>query len=330
MMKVALAERYGPPEVAVVGTRPLPQPGPGELRVRVLAASVGSSDGAGRAGSPWFARLAYGLRRPRQPVFGSDFAGIVDAVGPGTTRFAVGDRVFGATGATAGAHAEFVVVRETGAVVRLPEGVPMADAAALCDGAMTALPFLRDGGHVGQGTRVLITGAAGSVGGAAVQLARHLGADVTGTCSTAHVEDVRALGAQRVIDRTQVDAMRTGDRYDVIFDAAGKSTFRHARGALVDGGVYLTTVPSWAIVVQQLTSRLGRKRAAIMFTGLRSDEAKRPDLEELAALALDGAIRPAVDRVLPIDRIAEAYEVVDTGHKRGSVIVTPSETGGES
>ena len=199
--------------------------------MRVLAASVGSSDSAGRAGSPWFARLAFGLRRPRSRCFGSDFAGVVDAVGPGTTRFAVGDRVFGATGAAAGAHAEFVVVRETGAVVRCPRACSMTDAAALCDGALTALPFLRDGGARRPGTRVLVNGAAGSVGGAAVQLARHLGADVTGTCSPAHVEDVRVARRHRVIDRTRVDAMRTGEQYDVIFDAAGKSTFRHARGA---------------------------------------------------------------------------------------------------
>jgi NADPH:quinone reductase-like Zn-dependent oxidoreductase len=329
-VKVALAERYGPPEVAVIGSRPLPEPGPGELRVRVLAASVGSSDSAGRSGSPWFARLAFGLRRPRQPVFGSDFAGVVDAVGPDASGFAVGDHVFGATGAAGGAHAEFVVVKASGSLARLPDGVAMTDAAALCDGAMTALPFLRDGGRVGSGTRVLVNGAAGSVGGAAVQLARHLGADVTGTCSPAHVEHVRSLGAHRVVDRTQVDAMRTGELFDVIFDAAGKSSFRHARGALADGGVYLTTVPSWAILVQQLTSRLGRKRAAIMFTGLRRDEAKRPDLDELAALAAAGVLRPAIDRVLPIERIADAYEVVDTGHKRGSVIVTPSDPTGEA
>ncbi len=232
--------------------------------------------------------------------------------------------MYGATGAAGGAHAEFVVVSQTGAVVRLPEGVSWADAAALCDGAMTALPFLRDGGHVGPGMRVLVNGAAGSVGGAAVQLARHLGAEVTGTCSTEHVEHVRALGAHHVVDRMQVDAMRTGERYDVVFDAAGKSSYRRARAALVDGGVYLTTVPSVAIMLQQLTSRLGRTRAAILFTGLRRDDAKRPDLEELAALAAAGTFRPAIDRVLPLDGIDEAYRIVDTGHKRGSVIVTPS------
>ncbi|MFE5673000.1 NAD(P)-dependent alcohol dehydrogenase [Agromyces sp. NPDC056523] len=328
-MRVALAERYGPPEVAAVGTRPRPEPGRGELRIRVLAASVGASDGAWRSGRPWFARLAFGLRRPRHPVMGSDLAGLVDAVGPGTTRFAVGDRVFGATGASGGAHAEFVVVGENGAIERLPEGVSWSDAAALCDGAMTALPFLRDGGHVRPGMRVLVNGAAGSVGGAAVQLARHLGAEVTGVCSTANVDHVRALGAQHVVDRTQVDAMRTGERYDVVFDAAGKSTYRRARRALVEGGVYLTTVPSWAIMVQQLTSRLGRTRAVIMFTGLRPDEVKRPDLDELAALATTGVVRPAIDRVLPIERIADAYRIVDTGHKRGSVIVTPSTEPGE-
>ena len=323
-MRVAHAERYGPPEVAAVGTRPEPVPGPGEVRVRVLAASVGSADGSWRSGRPWFARLAFGLRRPRQAVMGSDFAGLVDAVGSGTTRFAVGDRVFGATGAAGGAHAEFVVVREGGAIARLPEGVPWADAAALCDGTMTALPFLRYGGHVVPGMRVLVNGAAGSVGGAAVQLARHRGAEVTGVCSAANVEHVRALGAQHVVDRSQVDAMSAGERYDVVFDAAGKSSYRRARRALVDGGVYLTTVPSFAIMLQQPTSRFGRTRAVIMFTGLRSDDAKRPDLDELARLAAAGLIRPAIDRVLPLDRIAEAYEIVDTGHKRGSVVVTPS------
>jgi NADPH:quinone reductase-like Zn-dependent oxidoreductase len=323
-MRVAAYERYGPPEVAAVAERPDPVPGAGEVRVRVHAASVGAADGAGRSGTPWFARLAFGLRAPRQQVLGSDFAGIVDAVGPGVTRLAAGDRVFGATGAAAGAHAELVVVAESGAIAPLPDEVPMADAAALCDGGLTALPFLRDGAGIRPGMRVLVNGASGSVGAAAVQLAKHFGAEVTATCGPAHVELVRGLGADRVIDRTREDFATGHDEFDVVFDAVGKSTFRRSRRVLAHGGTYLTTVPSFAILLQQLTSRFGSRRAVIMFTGLRKDADKAPDLEVLAALAAAGGIRPPIERVLPLEGIAEGYRLVDSGHKAGSVIVTPA------
>lgn len=322
-MRIAAYHRYGPPDVVGVEEREKPLPGAGEVRVRVHAASVGSSDAAGRAGSPWFARLAFGLRRPRNPVLGSDFAGVVDAVGPGVTRFAVGDRVFGATGADGGAHAEAIIVGERGAIVPLPDDVAVDAAVAICDGGMTALPFLRDGGRLRPGMRVLVIGASGAVGSAAVQLAAQLGAEVTGVCGPAHVELVASLGAHRVIDYTRGDPLQPGARYDVVFDAVGASSFRRARRVLADRGRYLTTVPSWAIMFQQLTSRLGRRRAVIIFTGLRSADAKRPDLEELAALAASGRFAPLVERVLPLDAIVEAHAIVDTGHKAGTVAVTP-------
>ncbi|MRX45542.1 NAD(P)-dependent alcohol dehydrogenase [Agromyces kandeliae] len=325
-MRIAAYHRYGAPEVVGVEERERPEPGPGQIRVRVHAASVGAADAAGRSGSPWFARLAFGLRRPRNPVLGSDFAGVVDAVGAGVTRFAVGDRVFGATGADGGAHAEAVVVQEDGAVVPLPDGVSVDAAVAICDGAMTALPFLRDGGHVRRGSRVLVNGASGAVGAAAVQLAVHLGAEVTAVCGPAHAELATGLGAARVIDYVREDAMRRdapGAPFDVVFDAVGKSTFRRARAVLASDGRYLTTVPSWAIMAQQVTSRLGRRRAVVMFTGLRSAEAKRPDLEQLAALTAAGAFTPVIERVLPLDAVADAHRLVDTGHKAGTVVVTP-------
>jgi NADPH:quinone reductase-like Zn-dependent oxidoreductase len=322
-MRIAAYHRYGPPDVVGVEEREEPQPGAGEVRVRVHAASVGSSDAAGRAGSPWFARLAFGLRRPRNAVLGSDFAGVVDAVGPGVTRFAVGDRVFGATGADGGAHAEAIVVGERGAIVPLPDDVAVDAAVAICDGAMTALPFLRDGGRLRPGMRVLVIGASGAVGSAAVQRAAQRGAEVTGVCGPAHVELVASLGAHRVIDYTQGDPLQPGATYDVVFDAVGASSFRRARRVLADRGRYLTTVPSWAIMFQQLTSRLGRRRAVILFTGLRSADAKRPDLEELAALAASGRFTPLIERVLPLDDVAEAHRIVDTGHKAGTVAITP-------
>ena len=324
-MRIAAYHRYGSPDVVGIEEREQPEPGPGEVRVRVHAASVGASDAAGRAGSPWFARLAFGLRRPRNAVLGSDFAGVVDAVGADVTRFAVGDRVFGATGADGGAHAEAVVVSEQGAIVALPDGVTASQAVAICDGAMTALPFLRDGGRLRPGMRVLVNGASGAVGSAAVQLAARLGAEVTGVCGPGHADLVSRLGAQRVIDYTREDPMRPADgtTYDLVFDAVGASSFRRARRVLADGGRYLTTVPSWAIMLQQLTSRLGRRRAVIMFTGLRSAEAKRPDLEELAALTASGRFAPLVDRIFPLDAVAEAHAVVDTGHKAGTVVIAP-------
>jgi NADPH:quinone reductase-like Zn-dependent oxidoreductase len=321
-MRVAVYERYGPPEVVTIAERPEPATNAGELRVRVHAAAVGSSDSAGRSGTPWFARLAFGLRAPKRSVLGSEFAGVVDAVGPGVTRFAVGDRVYGATGIDAGAHAERVVVSESGAIVRLPDEVGMADAAAVCDGALTALPFLRDGARVGPGARVLVNGASGSVGAAGVQLAKHLGAEVTATCGPAHVEMVRALGADRVIDYMREDFTVARRAYDVIFDAIGKSTFRRCRPALAPGGSYLTTVPSFAILFQQLTSRIGGKRAVIMFTGLRKDAEKTPDLEYLATLTASGGLRPPIEQVVPFEQIATAHRIVDSGHKGGSVIVT--------
>jgi NADPH:quinone reductase-like Zn-dependent oxidoreductase len=320
-MRVAAYERYGPPEVVGITERPVPEPSAGEVRVRVHAASIGAADSAGRSGTPWFARLAFGMRAPKRPVLGSDFAGVVDAVGPGVTRFAVGDRVFGATGVDAGAHAELLIVAESGAIVNLPAAVDMTDAAAICDGGLTALPFLRDGGHVRPGARVLVNGASGSVGAAAVQLAKHLGAEVTAVCGPAHVELVRSLGADRVIDYTREDFTAARDAYDVIFDAVGKSTFRRCRHSLVAGGTYLTTVPSFAIMLQQLTSKAGSRQAVIMFTGLRKDADKVPDLEELGALAASGAFRPPIEREVPLDDIAAGHRIVDSGHKAGSVVV---------
>ncbi|MCD2442841.1 NAD(P)-dependent alcohol dehydrogenase [Agromyces sp. SYSU K20354] len=292
-MRIAAYERYGPPEVVAITDRPDPIPREGQVRVLVHAAVVGSSDSAARSGTPWFARLAFGLRAPKRHVLGSEIAGVVDAIGAGVTRFAVGDRVFGATGIDLGGHAEQVIVAESGAVVRLPASVSMADAVAISDGALTALPFLRDGAHVRAGDRVLVNGASGSVGAAAVQLAKHLGAEVIAVCGPAHTELVRSLGADRVIDRTREDFTRARGRYDVIFDAAGKSTFRRCRRALAPRGTYLTTVPSFAIMVQLLTSRIGGKRAVIMFTGLRKDADKVPDLEYLAGARRGGHVPSA-------------------------------------
>lgn len=319
-MRVALFERYGAPDVVRLAELPTPVPGPGEILVRVEATSVGAADHAARSGEPRVVRLFSGLRRPRIPVLGSEYAGAVAALGEGVTAFAVGDRVYGASGASMGCHAEYVVVRADSAVAALPAGVTAEHAAALGDGAMTALPFLRDHGRVRAGQRVLVNGASGAVGAAGVQLARHLGAHVTAVTSTKNVEFVRGLGADEVIDYTADDFTGSSQRWDVVFDAIGTAGFRRARRVLAPGGVYLSTQPD-ASVFYALVSR----RAKVAFTGLRKDAAKRPDLAELAGLAAAGILVPVIDSTHPLADAAAAHARVATGHKRGSVVLRPQD-----
>lgn len=320
-MKAAVRSRYGGPEVLTVADLPVPVPGPGELRIRVGAATVGVVDGLAREGSPLYARVAFGLRRPRQPVLGSDFAGQVDAVGAGVTGFAVGDDVFGTTAPKFGAHAEFICLPADAAVAPMPDGLSYAEAAALADA--TALCFLRGKTRLAAGQSVLINGASGAVGTAAVQLARHDGARVTGVCGGPRAELVRKLGAEAVVDYTRDDFSRAGPAYDVIFDVAGTSSFGRCRAALAPGGVYLTTAPSPAIAVQMpWTARFGGKRAIVAFTGLRPAADKRRDLLVIAGLARESALTAVIDSSYPLDRIADAHRRVAAGHKQGNVVVT--------
>lgn len=322
-MRTAVYERYGGPDVVRIVEADEPGIGDADLLVRVDATVVGVSDSVGRAGAPRFARLFFGLTRPKHPVLGSDFAGVVERVGGSVTRFAAGDRVFGTIAPISGAHAEYVKVPADGAIVHVPEQVDQAEAVALIDGFLTALPFLRDAAQVRPGQTVLVNGASGTVGAAAVQLAKHFGATVDGVCSASNESLVRSIGADRVIDYTREDFTQVRNAYDVVFDAVGKRSFGQSRRALTSTGVYLTTVPSLAILLQTPFTRWfsrGR-RAGILFTGLRDAQAKAADLALLVELVEAGALTPVIDRVVPFDDIVEAHRRVDTGHKAGSVVV---------
>jgi len=320
-MKAAVCRRYGSPDAVTVEEVPTLSPRDDEILVRVRAATVGVVDGLARRGSPFYARAHFGPLRPRFPVLGSDFAGAVEAVGPSVTGFGVGDSVFGTVAPRFRAHAEYVCLPSSGAVAPMPAGVTFAEAAALADA--TALCFLRDKAGLREGQTVLINGASGAVGAAAVQLARHYGAVVTGVCSGPHTGLVRKLGAEAVIDYTRTDFTRAGQRYDVIFDVAGKSSFLRCRGALRAGGVYLTTAPSPAIMVQMpWTARFGRTRAVVAFTGLRSAALKRADLLVLRDLVEKSELSAVIGARFPLERIAEAHARVDAGHKKGNIVVT--------
>jgi NADPH:quinone reductase-like Zn-dependent oxidoreductase len=320
-MKAAVYRRYGSPDVVSVDEVPAPVPRDDEVLVRIHAATLGVVDSLARRGAPFYARSHFGLRRPRFTVLGSDFAGQIEAAGPAVTRLAVGDQVFGAMAPRFGAHAEYACLSEQAALAHKPANVTYAEAAALAD--TTALCFLQDKANLQPGQTLLVNGASGAVGTATVQLARHVGATVTGVCSGANTGLVRKLGADTVIDHTEADFTQARQTYDVIFDVAGTSSFARCRAALSPAGTYLTTAPSLAILLQMpWTSRFGTRKAMVAFTGLRAPSEKRRDLQYISELTEASALVPVIDACYPLPRIADAYRHVDAGHKQGNVVIT--------
>lgn len=300
-----------------------PAPGANEVLVKINVASVTAADTMMRKGAPFYARLFLGLKRPRRPIPGTGFAGVIEALGKEVKQFKIGDRVFGETGVNLGAYAEYVCVPATGVLDNMPENMTDEEAAPICDGPLTALSFLKDVGKIQGGQKVLVNGAAGSLGSAAVQIARYLGAEVTGVCSTSNLEFVRSLGADKVIDYTETDFTQAEDAYDIIFDTVGKSSFSRCKGVLRENGVYLSPVLKLPLLFQMIwTSRFERKKARFSATGLRPGEELRGLLKELESLYAKGRLRTVIDRCYPLERTAEAHRYVDTGHKRGNVVLT--------
>lgn len=321
-VRAVVQHRYGPPDVLVPDRVPYPAVRPGQVLVRVRAVAVSRAEAHMRAADPPVARVASGLVRPRNAVPGGELGGEVLEVGDGVTHVAPGDRVV-AVSLRGGGYAEVAAVAAD-AVVPVPDGVPVEDAVAVVEGGLTALPFLRDHGRVGSGTRLLVNGASGAVGVLAVQLGVDLGAVVTGVCGPAHLELVRSLGAHRVLDRTHEDLTDAVEAYDVVLDAVGTSSYPRVRPALAPGGRYLTTVPSAGILADMLRTRLrpGR-RATLATTGLRPTRAKVADMAHLLALAAEGRVRAVVDRRFPLEEAAAAHRLVDTGRKSGAVLLVP-------
>ena len=316
-MKAAVCERYGPPEVVQIREVPTPAPADREVLVKALAATVNSGDARLRAlrvprGMSLPVRLQMGVTRPRQPVFGFDVAGRVEAVDEAVTRFQPGDKVLASRGFDFGCHAEFVTVDEVGAIAEIPESLSYQDAASLGFGGVTALDFFRRGRLV-SGETVLINGASGAVGAMAVQLAKHTGAEVTAVSSGANADLVRSLGADHVIDYTAEDFTRNGQRYDVIMDNHGNAPYSRVKGSLEPGGRFL-------MVIGDLWQMLAATRRKAVVGGTASPNAA--DYRTLMSLAERGELRPVIDSVLPFAEIVEAHRRVDSGHKVGSVVLT--------
>ena len=315
-MKAVVYTQFGPPEVLRLAQVEKPTPRENEVLIRIHATSVVKEDPDLRA-SPGF----NGLLKPRNPILGQELSGVVEAVGSRVTRFRPGEAVFGID--MFGAYAEYKCMPETAALALKPAHLSHAQAASIPNGALTALPFLRDKAHILPGQSILIYGASGSVGAAAVQLAQYYRAQVTGVCSTANLGWVKALGADRVLDYTQEDFTENRETYEIIFDTVGKLSFSGCKNSLAEHGAFMTTgvMPGNMFHVVR-TFITGGKRALFAATGLRRAAEKAADLVFLTQLIEAGKYRPVIDRVYPIEQIAEAHRYVEQGHKKGNVVIT--------
>jgi NADPH:quinone reductase-like Zn-dependent oxidoreductase len=316
-MRAVVHDRYGPPDVLRLEDVERPVPKDDEVLVKVHATSVTRTDCSWRSAKPFFVRFFIGLRRPKRTILGIELAGDVEAVGAAVNEFAVGDRVFGVVGF--GANAEFVGVQESAALAHKPAGMSFEQAAAVCDGASIALAAMRKA-KLAQGRTILMYGASGSIGTAAVQLARCHEAEVTAVCSSKDVELVRSLGADEVVDYTEQDFTTNGQSYDVVFDAVGMHSFRRCRGSLKPGGIYLETDLGylWHVPIPALLTRwIGDKRVLLPVPKYTKEEVRF-----LKGLIKEGKYRAVIDRLYPLEQVVDATRYVETGQKTGNVVLT--------
>jgi NADPH:quinone reductase-like Zn-dependent oxidoreductase len=317
-VRAVVHDRYGPPDVLRLEEVERPVPGADEVLVRIHATTVNRTDCHIRKADPFFWRFFAGLRRPKQRILGSELAGEVEAAGAAVSEFAVGDGVFGISGRF-GAHAELICLRESAQIAHKPTGTSFEEAAAICDGALNALGCLRRA-KLREGQKILVYGASGAIGTAAVQLARYFGADVTAVCTTKNLELVSSLGADRVVDYTQEDFTKSGELYDVIFDAVGKHSFRRCRRSLRQGGTYLATDLGflWHVPLLALLSRrIGSKRVRLPIPNYT-----KQDVLFVKELVEAGMYRAVIDRTYPLEQVVEATSYVETEQKTGNVVLT--------
>jgi NADPH:quinone reductase-like Zn-dependent oxidoreductase len=320
-MKAAVRSRYGPPEVVRVGEVEKPAVKDNELLVKVQATTVNRTDCGVRAAKPFFYRLFVGLRRPRLTVLGNEFTGDVEAVGSGVTSFAPGDKVFGFSPDRFGAHAEYLAVPEHSSVATMPANLSYEEAAPGTEGAHYALAGIRRA-RVQPGQDVLVYGATGAIGSAAVQLLVSIGAKVTAVCAAPHKDLVMGLGAVRVVDYTTEDFTRDTQTYDLVLDAVGKSSFARCRRLLKPRGIFVSTdlgPLSQNPIMALVTPLFGGRKVIFPIPTQRDPGAVMRYLRDLME---SGAFKPVIDRRYPLDQIVEAYRYVETGQKVGSVVIT--------
>ncbi len=321
-MKAIEAKAYGTPAVFQLNEITKPTPAAGELLVRVHATTVTAADIMMRRGKPMIGRLYLGLFKPKKTVLGFEFAGEVVETGTGVSQFKTGDRVFGGTTAL-GCYAEYVCVKQDDVIATMPNTLKYVEAAPVSGSAITVLHFLKALGNIKQGQRVLINGASGGLGTYAVQLAKFYGATVTAVCSAKNRELVKSLGADEVIDYTTTDFTRNGKTYDLVFDTVGKRSFSACKKVLAPAGVYLSTVVSMSLLLQIMGSRMcGSRKAKTAAVGMLPVKKRLAYFNELKTLLAAGTLSTVIDREYPLTEMAAAHTYVETGHKKGSVVIT--------
>lgn len=324
-MKAIITTAYGSPEIFKVDEVAVPQEKSNEILIKIKAASVTKADTMMRTGKPYIGRLMIGLTKPKNKIWGTGFAGVIEKVGSEVTKFKVGDMVFGENLENMGTYAEYVTVAEDGIVTHLPENLSFEEAAGMCDGGITSLNFLCNLGNLKKGQKVLINGASGALGTAAIQIAKYFGAEVTGVCSARNIQLVKDLGADRVIDYTKNDFTLHFEEYDLIYDTVGTRSFKDCSKALKENGVYTSPVLGMPLLRQMLiTSFIGNKKAKFSATGTLPVKETKRLLDILLQIIEAGNIKGVIDRSYPLEKLAEAHIYIETGRKKGNVVLAAS------
>lgn len=320
-MKAAIYTKYGPPEVVRISEVDKPIPKDNEVLIKVYASTVNRTDCGFRSAEYFVVRFFSGLFRPKNKILGNEFAGVIETIGKNVTSFKTGDRVFGYNDSKFGAHAEYMTMKEKEGITTIPAGLTFEEAAPITEGSHYALGNIR-AAKVKSGQNVMIYGATGAIGSAAVQLAKYFGARVTAVCATQNLELVKALGADEVIDYTKQDFTKTDLKFDLVFDAVGKSSFARCKKILSKKGIYISTEfgkYSANIFLALITPLLGGKKVLFPLPSI-----KKEDVIFLKELIETGKFKPLIDRQYTLEQIVEAYKYVETKQKIGNVVITIS------
>ncbi len=321
-MKAVLVTRYGKSDVLSIKEVKTPSPKNNEVLIKIYSAALNSTDPVFRKGKPYISRIFTGLLKPKYSIPGDVLAGEVISRGNDVSKFEIGDRVYGYTTETLGAHAEYKCLPESAPIIKIPANIKYDEAAGIVDGGHTALVFLKEMGRIASQQKILIYGASGSVGTAAIQIAISCGAEVTGVCSTKNIEMIKSLGVKKVIDYTKNDFTQEDKKYDIIFDTVAKKSLSQCKSSLTKNGIYLTTYPKIEVLLKGLfQSKSKGKRAFFIAAGMKPATEKIKNLRSISELMKNGKIKVVIGKRFPMEEIAEAHEYVETGHKKGNAII---------
>lgn len=318
-MKSAIYKKYGSPEVIKIIEKEKPIPKPNELLVRIKASSVTRADTLMRQGTPKFGRLFLGVFKPKNTALGTGFSGIIESVGEAVTKFKISDEIFGEVLFADGTNSEYVILPEDGVIAIKPKNISHAEAAPICDGFLTSYSFLKDIAGLEKGQHIIINGASGSLGTAAVQLSKLMGAKITGVCGTSNLDLVKSLGADIVVDYKKNDFTKIGDYYNVIYDTVGKTSYKNCKKVLYYNGVFMSPVLTLNVLWHSIVSP---KKVKFSATGMRKSKDLKKLLNELVTFFKAGELNTVIDKTYSLENIIEAHKYLERGHKIGNIVIT--------